>query len=508
MQQLNKQVLQKEQGMEELPERIIQFGEGNFLRGFVDWMVHELNKQDLFNGRIVAIQPTPHGKVVPVLNAQDGLYTLALRGVEKESVINKLEIISSISRGINPYEDWNEVINLAENPQIQFVFSNTTEAGLTYVKEKLIPGRSSLSFPGKLTAFLYHRYQVLGDSKASAMIIVPCELLEDNGSLLEKTVLQIAKDWGLPDAFSGWIQEHNQFCNTLVDRIVTGYPKDQIEDFRNCLGYEDALLTVGEPYHLFAIEADEEVAELLPFHRAGLNVHWAQVKPFRESKVRILNGAHTLMVPVAFLAGKNTVLETMEDESLRQFVLKGIYQEILPCLSVDEEQKKRFADSVIDRFLNPFSHHFLSDIAVHSFAKCKVRLLPTLLDTVQQRNRLPEAVTFSFAALLLLYRGRRITDNQLAGYRGEEEYIIRDEPEVLVFVEEAWSFYKEDTGEQVEKVVEMIGGREALWGTNLNQVPCLVESISNNVNRILQLGMRQALDELLQGEDYLYSNSE
>jgi len=215
----------------DLPERILQFGEGNFLRGFVDWMVNEMNKQGIFNGRVVAIQPTPHGKVVPKLNAQDGLYTLVQQGIKDGKQVNKSEIITSISRGINPYENWNEVLKVAESPSIQFVFSNTTEAGLTYLEEEFIPDASPLSFPGKLTAVLYHRYRVFNGSEDSGLTIIPCELVEENANVLREIVLKLAKDWELPQDFIQWVEQHNRFCNTLVDRIVPGYPKENIDTF-------------------------------------------------------------------------------------------------------------------------------------------------------------------------------------------------------------------------------------------------------------------------------------
>ncbi len=292
MKQLNKTIHKDElpatvtcEFQEKLPEKIIQFGEGNFLRGFVDWMVHELNKKGLFNGKIVAIQPTPHGKVVPKLNAQDGLYTLLLRGIENGQVIEKNEIISSISRGINPYSDWDSVLRVAESPEIEFVFSNTTEAGLTYVKEEYNEEQSPLSFPAKVTAFLYRRYKVTNGDPNAGLVLIPCELVEGNGDLLKEIVIKLAHDWSLPPEYIQWVEKYNQFCNSLVDRIVTGYPKDNSDQYHHLLGYEDELLTVGEPYHLFVIDADDDVAERLPFHQAGLKVKWGDVTPYRELKV-------------------------------------------------------------------------------------------------------------------------------------------------------------------------------------------------------------------------------
>lgn len=499
MQCLNKQLIPEEQRFDHLPERIIQFGEGNFLRGFIDWMVHQLNKKGRFNGRVVAIQPTPHGQVVPKLNAQDGLYTLVLRGIENEKTVDQAEVISSISRGINPYEQWPQVLELAENPEIQFVFSNTTEAGLTYFKEAYDPEQSPLSFPGKLTAFLYHRFRILGDGGKTAMAIIPCELLENNGDRLKEIVLKIARDWRLPAEFVNWVDRYNRFCNTLVDRIVTGYPKDHIDEYRTRLGYDDRLLTVGEPYHLFAIEADDEVAAAIPFHEAGVNVHWTEVKPLRESKVRILNGAHTLMVPVAILAGRETVLEAMEDELLQKFIRKAIYQEIMPVLDSPPAQKQAFSDAVIERFLNPFTKHYLGDIALNSFSKFKARLLPTLLETAEKHQRLPKAITFSLAALIFFYQGKRTEESVMACRLGDREYTVREQPQLLAFLEEVWSGY-EGKEEQLMDITKNVLAHEGVWGQSLLEVPGLSATVFGYLSSISQRGMAEALGHLLEGE--------
>ncbi|MDQ0220704.1 tagaturonate reductase [Peribacillus cavernae] len=491
MKRLSKQWFTEHKHMDQLPERIIQFGEGNFLRGFVDWMVHQMNKQGLFNGRIVAIQPTPHGKVVPKLNAQDGLYTVALRGMENGEIIDEVEVVSSISRGINPYNDWQEVLKVAENKDIRFVFSNTTEAGLSYSAEEYKTEVSPLSFPGKLTAFLYHRYKVMNGAPDAGMKIFPCELLEDNGSLLRAIVLKIADDWKLPKLFTEWVQESNQFCNTLVDRIVTGYPKDHIDEYRTRLGYEDELITVGEPYHLFAIEADEETANTIPFHKAGLNVFWSDVRPFRDIKVRILNGAHTMMFAAGYLSGKKTVHEVMEDQLLREYVHRGIYTEILPVIKINETQSKAFADSVIERFSNPFNQHFLSDIGLNATFKYKSRLLPTLEDRILQEKKLPEIVTFSLAALIAYYQPERM--------QGSSQ-IIRDQPEVIELFMKSWSDLN-NGNESIENLVKTILANQSIWGTDLNEIPDLPETVCHNLSAIVKSGMENAIAMSIEKED-------
>jgi len=496
MRVLNKNTYSKGKQFDDLPERIIQFGEGNFLRGFVDWMIHQMNKKGLFQGRVVAIQPTPFGKVVPKLNAQDGLYTVALRGIDQAEVVDQTEVISSISRGINPYTNWAEVLKVAENKEVQFVFSNTTEAGLDYRKEVYDPNQSPLSFPGKLTAFLYHRYIKLGGNWKTGMMIFPCELLENNGDLLKELVLQIATDWQLPESFAQWIKQHNRFCNTLVDRIVTGFPKDSLEEFRERLGYEDQLLTVGEPYHLFAIEADMETTQAIPFHQAELNVHWDDTRLFRELKVRILNGAHTILFSVAFLSGANTVIETMKDPILREYVHRVIYDEILPAVSVEPIKKKSFADSVIERFVNPYTQHKLLDLGLNATFKYKVRVLPTLLD-VTRGGEIPHLICFSLASLIAFYQGTRWDGNQMIGIRQQDEYLIRDEQETLEFFNTVWQGY-EGKSEQVNQVVHTVLKNEMLWGRNLLEIPYLENSVSYSLNQIMKLGVKKAIDQLLQ----------
>ncbi|NEU32261.1 tagaturonate reductase [bacterium LRH843] len=480
----------------ELPEKIIQFGEGNFLRGFVDWMVHEMNKQGIFNGKIVAIQPTPHGKVVPKLNAQDGLYTLALRGIEDGEIIESNEIISSISRGINPYTDWQDVLKVAESNDIQFVFSNTTEAGLTYVKEEYSEKTSPLSFPGKVTAFLYHRFKTMNGSKNSGLVIIPCELVEDNGQLLQEIVLKVARDWNLSAEFINWVEEHNTFCNTLVDRIVTGYPTEKIEEYNDLLGYIDELLTTGEPYHLFAIDADQAVAEQLPFHKAGLNVKWGDVTPYRELKVRLLNGPHTMMFAACFLAGSDTVLEAMKDPDLLNFIKKGLYHEILLTVSSDESEKNTFVDSVIERFLNPYNRHLLTDIGMNTVFKFKTRLIPSLLDYIKVEKRIPQTIAFSLAALIVYYRPVRMDGAFLVGKRGNDEYTIRDNKEVLHLFMDVWKTYDED-GKDTENLIFNVLKQTDLWGLDLNTIDHLHEAVVGYTRMIEKVGMKESIQMLV-----------
>lgn len=505
MEQLSKKFLAQNQAKKQLlqdankacnqhlPERIIQFGEGNFLRGFVDWMIHTLNKKGLFNGSIVAIQPTPHGKVVPKLNAQDGLYTLAQRGMLNGAEVDEREIVTSISRGINPYTDWLKVLEVAENSEVRFMFSNTTEAGLTYLQEEYDKERSPLSFPGKVAAFLYHRFQTFQGAKEAGMIIFPCELLNNNGQLLKEIVIRLATEWGFPPSFINWVDQHNQFCNTLVDRIVTGFPREGVERFNQELGYEDVLLTICEPFHLFAIEAKPEIAAQLPFEKAGLNVHWKPVAPFRELKVRILNGAHTMMFAAAYLSGLDTVKEAMEDQELQQFIRKGVYEEILPLLQANEEEKTRFADATLERFNNPFNQHNLLDISLNSIFKWKTRILPSFLEAVRKNNALPVALTFSLAALYVFYRPDHVKDHVLFGKRGDTVYPIRENEKTVRFIQILFN----DNAEDLQRAIYPFLSNEELWETDLTAVPELTETVTFYVENILEHGMKAALRSLV-----------
>lgn len=494
--QAKKQLLQdaNEACNAHLPERIIQFGEGNFLRGFVDWMIHTLNKKGLFNGSIVAIQPTPHGKVVPKLNAQDGLYTLAQRGMLNGTEVDEREIVTSISRGINPYTDWQKVLEVAENIDVRFMFSNTTEAGLTYLHEEYDKARSPLSFPGKVTAYLYHRFQTFQGAKEAGMILFPCELLDNNGQLLKEIVIRLATEWGFPQSFIDWVDQYNQFCNTLVDRIVTGFPREGIEQFNQELGYEDTLLTTCEPFHLFAIEAKPEIAAQLPFEKAGLNVHWKPVAPFRELKVRILNGAHTMMFAAAYLSGLDTVKEAMEDEELQQFIRTGVYEEILPLLHINEEEKIRFADATFERFSNPFNQHKLLDISLNSIFKWKTRILPSFLEAVREKKALPAALTFSLAALYVFYRPNHVKDHVWFGKRGDTVYPIRENEKTLRSIQ----ILSDDNGEDLQRTIHAFLSNQQLWETDLTAVPQLAETVTFHVQNIGEHGMKAALRSFME----------
>lgn len=474
--------------LEEFPERIIQFGEGNFLRGFTDWMVDEMNSQGLFRGRAVIVQPIQVG-IATVLNDQDGLYTLILRGVQGGEVVEQRRIVTSVSRGLNPYDEWAEVVRCACNPDIRVLFSNTTEAGIAYVQEGYDGSRCPASFPAKVTALLLERYKALGGAAAPGFVFLPCELIDRNGDNLKAIVLKHAEEWKLGEPFVAWVRGENHFLNTLVDRIVPGYPAAEAEALKEELGYVDSLLDTGEIFHLWVIEGPEHLAKEIPFDKAGLNVVWTRdMTPYRTRKVRILNGAHTCSVLAAFLAGVDTVLDMMEDEVFSKLLHRAVFDEIMPAFSLDEAEKSRYAEAVLERFRNPFVRHELLSISLNSVSKWKVRVLPSLLDYHRLRGSLPSVLVFSLAALILFYKGVGTSDRELRGTRDGKPYPIRDDLDVLSFFEKRWHAFSKNR--DLRALVAVVLANDVIWGTDLTILPGLLDSVTAHLQAMLVDGMR------------------
>lgn len=483
-------------GIFEYPEKVVQIGEGNFLRAFVDWMFHEMNKKGIFGGRVVVVQPIEEGRVKH-LNEQDGLYTLLLRGVQDGNVVNKAEIITTISRGLEAYTQWKEVLKLAENPEIEFVVSNTTEAGIAYVPSDKLSDNPPDSYPGKLTAFLYHRFQHFEGAMDKGMVIIPVELIDRNGDNLKKIVIQLAEDWELPQDFIEWIEEANYFLNTLVDRIVTGYPHNEACQIEEELGYCDSNLVAGEIFHLWVIEGDKKLKEKLPFHRIGLNVKWVDdLTPYRTRKVRILNGAHTSSVAVAYLAGIDIVRDAVNDTLVGDFMRAAIFDDIIPTLDLGESELKEFADAVLERFKNPFIDHQWLDISLNSTSKFKTRVLPSLIEHCRRFGVFPKRLTFSFAALIAFYRGLEIKDDKLVAYRNGEEYLVNDDIEALEFFRELWASY-ENSKTDLKDMVKAVLSKVEFWGSNLDELSGLTDEVYDYLKSIVTCGMRESLIQLL-----------
>jgi len=463
--------------MKDTPIKVLQIGEGNFLRGFFDWMIHQCNKQGLFEGSIAVTQPRPSGKAnIEKLKRQDGLYTLVMRGIQNGELMEQREIISVFSKIVDPYTEWSEFLALAENPALEFVVSNTTEAGLTYQPVAWEPEKAILSYPGKLTAFLYRRFQHFGGQPDQGLIMLPCELLEQNGALLKQHVLQHSRDWELPEAFIQWIDQHNRFLSPLVDRIVTGYQTEAADWFEQW-GYEDALLAAAEPYHIWAIEGNPELEQQLPFVQAGMNVHWVEdLTPFRMKKVRILNGAHTLMMPLGFLSGLDEVRQLMENHVFGAFVRRAVEQEILPTLPYDHHELIEYAESVMERFLNPYIRHRLIDISLNTISKFKVRLLPTLEAYLASKGELPEHIVRAFAGLIRFYKAHKVGEEYRGTRFNGDEYVLNDDSQTLDFFYKQWSSFEK--GElTLQQLIQHILSNDQLWGKDLNDIDGLTEAI-------------------------------
>ncbi|CAH0999211.1 Altronate oxidoreductase [Neolewinella maritima] len=444
------------------PTNILQFGAGNFLRGYFDWMVELLNERTDFYGSVLVVKPTQGGRYDDLL-AQDGLYHVLLDGIQQGERKQETRLISSITGVIHPYEEYAAFMDSAEL-DIDFIVSNTTEAGIRFVPEARPEGRCGQEFPAKLTQWLYARWQ----HDRPGCHVIPLELIEDNGDALRHCVLRYAHHWRLEAAFTDWIDTNNRFYNTLVDRIVSGYP-ERAGALWDRIGYTDRLLVAGEYYHSLVIQAPPTGVPGLPLHEAGLNVTYTDdLSPYRERKVRLLNGAHTAIVPTGYLAGLDTVGEVLADPELRAYLEWVLYEEIIPSLDQPVEELRDFAADVLDRFRNPSLHHRLLDIALNSTSKFRTRLLPSLLAYHRRFNKLPQGIVRALAALLVFYRGRR----------DAEAIPLRDAADRLGFFRQVWA------GEpSSERVVRRVLAQTDWWGRDLNDIPGLTAAVTAQVDQ-------------------------
>ncbi len=374
-------------------ERVIQFGEGGFLRGFVDWMLQKVNENSDFDGSVVVVQPIEQG-LCDMLSAQNCVYTHVIRGVEG---VDKT-LVDVISRCVKPYEDFESYLALADQPEMRFVVSNTTESGIVYSDEDKATDMPPKTFPAKVTLLLKRRFE----KGLPGFIFLPCELIDRNGDNLKKCILKYADLWNLGSDFKAWVEKENVFTNTLVDRINTGYPKG--EDM--ALGYEDNMVNTSEFFHLWVIETDFDIEKELPFSKANLNVIVTadKLEMYRTRKVRILNGAHTSLVPYALLSGLDTVKSCIDDATMNEHIRKCVFDEIIPTLDLPKEELLSYANSVLERFGNPYIKHYLSSIALNSVSKFKVRVLPSILEYIKRYNKMPTTLLFSFAKLIEFYK--------------------------------------------------------------------------------------------------------
>ncbi len=467
------------------PERILQFGEGNFLRAFVDYFVDVMNEKANFQTKVVIAQPIASG-MAPVINAQEGLYTLFLRGRENGCQVNHKRLISCVHRCLEPYQDYQALLDCAKNPALRFIVSNTTEAGIAYDPACQLNDAPPSSFPAKLTAFLYERFR-LG---LPGFIILSCELIDHNGDELKRCVHQYTDQWDLGEDFRAWVDSENIFCSTLVDRIVTGYPRAEAAQICQELGYEDQLIDTGEVFGFWVIEGPPSIREELPFEKAGLPILLVDDHtPYKQRKVRILNGAHTSMVLGAYLAGQDIVRACMEDEVICGFMNKTINSEIIPTLSLPEEELKSFASAVTERINNPYIDHSLLAISLNSTSQGGPRVLPSLEEYVRRFGTLPSCITFSFAAYLAFYHGGTERGNGcLIGTRGNDHYAIRDDAWIL-------DFYYDHREDDADALVHAAVHNERMWNGRLVALPGFEAAVSAALRRIAAVGMYQAMGE-------------
>jgi len=479
-----------------LPEKILQFGAGGFLRAFADYFIDHANRQNIFNGRIVVVQSTG-GSRSNTLHEQDGLFTLCVQGLENGARVETYSVISSISRTFSANEEWPQILQCAENPQLELVLSNTTEVGIALDESDTLDLHPPRSFPGKLAAFLYARFKFFSGAN-KGLIIIPCELVDNNGDLLREIILTLAKNWRLGDDFARWLTSANRFCNSLVDRIVPGTPANEaLQQHWQKLGYEDRLLTSAEIYSLWAIQGDDTIRQRLAFAQVNPAIIVANdITPFRERKVRILNGAHTLSVPLAFLLGNKIVLDNMKHPLVSKFIERLIFDEIVPSLEVDRESAATFAYEVLDRWRNPFLQHQLISILLQSTSKMRARNVPTILRYYQKMKKTPPLIACGFAAYLLVMRGVEKQNDKIYGRRGDELYPLNDDQAGYFFAQ--WNAVQVNDSQSVENFVRTICSNESLWGTSLAALSGFVETASASLYALLQRGIAEPLRKTLE----------
>ncbi|WMJ88327.1 tagaturonate reductase [Anaerocolumna sp. MB42-C2] len=485
MKSLNKSIM----NTKERPVKILQFGEGNFLRAFVDYMIDIANEQGIFNGNIAIVKPIAYGNLDAFFK-QECCYTVSLRGKEsgETKVLNR--IVTSVSDAIDCIKEYDKYSAYAKSESLRFIVSNTTEAGIAFDKTDSFKENPPKTYPGKLTKFLYERFTYFKGDSTKGLVMIPCELIENNGGTLKECIFKYADLWKLDGGFLNWINEACIFCSTLVDRIVTGYPKEESEAIYKELGYEDALLVTGEIFGLWVIESEKEIWNELPLDKAGLPVIFTKnQKPYRERKVRILNGAHTSFVLASYLAGNNYVRESMEDQDVKTFMTKTLFDEIIPTLSLPKEELMTFAESVIERFENPFIKHALLSISLNSVSKWKARCLPSFQGYVSKFGRIPSHLTFSLAALLSFYRSEERGENSLIGRRDNETYMILDDKYVLDFFAK---YSKRPTREMVEAYLN----DKSLFGDDIEKYKSLADIITLYMEDIEKNGMRKAMKKV------------
>lgn len=463
-------------------EKVIQFGEGNFLRGFIDWIIWNTDKKTSFNGSVVVVQPIDKG-MVDVLNEQDCLYHLNLQGMQNGKPVDTVELIDVISRGLNPYREFDSYLKLAEQAEMRFVISNTTEAGIAFDPGCKFTDKPASSYPGKLVQLLYHRYEHFKGDPSKGFVILPCELIFENGKHLRECILEYIDLWGLGDGFRTWFETACGVYSTLVDRITPGYPRDTVEELTARIGFEDRLLDKAEIFHLWVIEAPKSVADEFPADKAGLNVIFVPSEaPYHERKVTLLNGPHTVLSPVGYLSGLNTVKECCEDPVIGRFVRKVMYDELMQTLNLPEDELKKFADDVMERFRNPFVKHFVTSIMLNSFPKFKTRDLPGLKTYLERKGELPQGLVLGLAGICTYYKG---------GKRGTDDIVPADDEKIISLLNGLWA------GGDCAKVAQGVLAADFIWGEDLNRIEGLTALLTSDLQTIQSEGMLAAVKKII-----------
>ncbi len=474
--------------LEKAPEKVLQFGEGNFLRAFVDYWFDMSNEKAGWNGKCVLVQPIAPG-LSKLINAQEGLYTLYLRGRENGEKVDRKRVISSVSRCLNPYEkgDFDAMMAVAVSDELEYIVSNTTEAGIVYDPACQFTDVPAASFPGKLTQVLHARWK----AGKSGLVILSCELIDNNGKELLKCVNQYIEQWGLEDGFRKYVNGDCTFCSTLVDRIVPGRIRDpeEVKKLEEANGYHDELIDVGEVFGVWNIEGPDWLSDKLPFRKAGLNCPVVpDVTPYKKRKVRILNGAHTGFVLGAYLAGFDIVRECMEDDTVRGFMNKMLHEEIIPTLPLDKKDLENFASAVQDRFNNPFVNHELMSISLNSTSKWRARNMPSFLEYVEKKGELPACLTMSFAAYIAFFSNgiQELNDKGLVCRRPKgNSYTCSDDRWAL-------EFYWEHRGDSPEDLVHAVMTNEQMWGRDLTKIAGFGAATVANLKLIREKGAKAA----------------
>lgn len=471
------------------PVKVLQFGEGNFLRAFVDYFLDIANEKAGFNGSIVLVKPIELGTLFPAFKEQDYRYTVMLRGLVDGEAVEQTRIITSVSDAVDAYADYDRYAAYAKCDTLRFVVSNTTEAGIVLDESDRLELCPPKTYPGKLCKFLFERAQHFDYAADKGLVILPVELIDDNGIQLRRCVKELANIWKLGERFEKWLDEACVFTSTLVDRIVTGYPRGEAEAIWQKIGYEDNIIVTAEPFGLWVIESEKDISKELPLPSIGLPVVFTDnQKPYKQRKVRILNGAHTSFVPAAFQCGYDIVLDAMNDPMILNFMQKTLYDEVIPTLTLDKADLMAFAEAVTGRFKNPFIKHALLAICLNSVSKWRARCMPSLLIYVEKMGKLPEHLTFSLASLMALYHGGQLKDGKLECLRDGQPYQLQDDPAVL-------EFFATTANLPVREQVEKFLGNESFFGPDLIRVPGIVDSVAESFEDILARGMRTVMAE-------------